>query len=457
MKEEMKYKEIKKFVEKGGNKKAIALKLNITNRQVNRLIQKYIAEGKSAFSHKNKNKMPKIAFSMKQKEDIINLYINQYSDANITHFSEIVFQELNISITPQTINKWLKHKGILSPKARKITKKMMKNILKKQINDKNTKKENNSLKEKINTIDSSSKHPRRSKSKFMGEIIQMDTTFYDWINIKQVWALHLAIDDATGTVVGAFFDTQETLNGYYHITKQIIQNYGIPFKFYTDNRTVFNYKSKKVENDEFTQFGYACHQLGIELDTTSVPQAKGKIERLNQSFKSRLPIELRRASVKTIEQANIFLTKYIKTYNKKFALEFNSSRNIFIKQEKIEKLNTILAVLSNRVIDNGNCIRFKNNFYFPIDEKGERKLFKKGTKVLVIEALDKSLYVSINEEMYAMEVLEEHKKISENFDTKEEKTEKKKKIYVPPMEHPWKGESFKKYLEKMEKKEHQLR
>lgn len=146
MKEEMKYKEIKKFVEKGGNKKAIALKLNITNRQVNRLIQKYIAEGKSAFSHKNKNKMPKIAFSMKQKEDIINLYINQYSDANITHFSEIVFQELNICITPQTINKWLKHKGILSPKARKVTKKMMKNILKKkQINDKNTKKENNSI------------------------------------------------------------------------------------------------------------------------------------------------------------------------------------------------------------------------------------------------------------------------------------------------------------------------
>ena len=60
----MKYKEIKKFVEKGGNKKAIALKLNITNRQVNRLIQKYIAEGKSAFSHKNNHKMIKIAYSI---------------------------------------------------------------------------------------------------------------------------------------------------------------------------------------------------------------------------------------------------------------------------------------------------------------------------------------------------------------------------------------------------------
>ena len=51
------------------------------------------------------------------------------------------------------------------------------------------------------------------------------------------------IRKATNTIVGAYFDWQETLNGYYNVFRQILINYGIPYKFKTDNRTVFNYMS----------------------------------------------------------------------------------------------------------------------------------------------------------------------------------------------------------------------
>ena len=57
---------------------------------------------------------------------------------------------------------------------------------------------------------------------------------------------------------------------------QILINYGIPAMFYTDRRTVFEYKRKDRSSDAedtFTQFSYACHNLGIEIKTTSVPQA----------------------------------------------------------------------------------------------------------------------------------------------------------------------------------------
>lgn len=40
---------------------------------------------------------------------------------------------------------------------------------------------------------------------------------------------------------------------------------------FTDRRTVFEYKQKKspsVEEDTFTQFSYACNQLGIEIRTS---------------------------------------------------------------------------------------------------------------------------------------------------------------------------------------------
>ena len=71
----------------------------------------------------------------------------------------------------------------------------------------------------------------------------MDATPYDWVP-GQTWHLHLAIDDATGAITGAWFDTQETLNGYYHVLRQMLEEHGIPYKLFTDRRTVFTYKKK---------------------------------------------------------------------------------------------------------------------------------------------------------------------------------------------------------------------
>lgn len=62
---------------------------------------------------------------------------------------------------------------------------------------------------------------------------------------NQIWHLHLAIDDATGFPVGAYFDTQETLNGYYHLLYQTLVDYGIPYKIFTDKRSIVNHKRKK--------------------------------------------------------------------------------------------------------------------------------------------------------------------------------------------------------------------
>ncbi len=49
MKEQEKYKKIKELVEHGGNKKHVALQLDLTVRQINRLIKIYKEKGKSRF------------------------------------------------------------------------------------------------------------------------------------------------------------------------------------------------------------------------------------------------------------------------------------------------------------------------------------------------------------------------------------------------------------------------
>ena len=59
-------------------------------------------------------------------------------------------------------------------------------------------------------------HPRQSRCQYFGEELQMDACIHLWFG-KEKTALHAAIDDATGQVVGLYFD-KETLNGYYNIT-----------------------------------------------------------------------------------------------------------------------------------------------------------------------------------------------------------------------------------------------
>ena len=172
-------------------------------------------------------------------------------------------------------------------------------------------------------------------------------------------------------------------------------NYGIPYKFLTDKRTVFTYKKKgalSYEKNTYTQFAYACKQLGIQLESSSVPQAKGRIERLNQTLQSRLPIEFRLAGVTDIHKANEFLNSYIKKFNKKFALPLYGIKSVFETQPYKEKINLTLAVLTERIVDSGHAIKFERKFYKMIDHKGAQIHYRKGTKVMLIKAFDSSIF-----------------------------------------------------------------
>ena len=417
MKEEKKYKEIKHLVETGGNKKRAAIRLGCTTRTINRLIARYKVEGKEAFSHKNKGKSPFIKYDPSFKEEIINLYTNEYSNANIQHFSEIILEDYGCQISPETIRLWLLSENIISPKAHRTTKKKLKKKLKEELKRVNSKKESNTLKLKIEEVDKSTAHPRRPRCQFFGEMVQMDASEFHWIN-GNLWHLHLAIDDSTGEVVGAYFDTQETLNGYYNVFFQILTNYGIPAMFYTDRRTVFEYRRKKraFDNDDtFTQFSYACHKLGVEIKTTSVPQAKGRIERLNQSFQSRLPIELKRANVSNIEDANLFLKSYLKKYNQQFALQLNHTKSVFEKSPKTKEIYQYLSVLTVRTIDHGHTVRFKNKVYMPANRSGQAHTLPEGMKVIMIETFDGKLMMNVFDDIYYAKEIPLHSDTSKEF------------------------------------------
>lgn len=443
MNEQLKYKVIKKLVDSNGNKHNAAVKLDCTIRTINRLIQIYKTSGKEGFIHGNRGRLPASTIPLDTKHQIIQLYINDYQDTNFTHFCEIIREDFDIHISDTTLNHWLREELVLSPKARKKTKKHIKKLLKHKLNHTKSRKIKNDIKDSIAIIDAPSAHPRRARCKYMGEMIQMDASVFQWIPGAH-WHLHLAVDDATGTVVGAYLDTQETLNGYYHVFHQILMNYGIPAMFYTDKRTVFEYNKKNNafdDEDTYTQFAYACKHLGVEIKTTSVAQAKGRVERMNQTFQSRLPVEFRRANIKNVEAANQFLKSYLEKFNRQFALHLNSNKSVFETQPTIEKINHTLAVLSERKVDSGHCIKYKNTYYLPTDSESHPIYFKKKTTCLVIEAFDGHLYGNILDQIYLLEFVPTHEKVSKAFDP-EVTPDKVKKKYIPPLDHPWRLDGF---------------
>ena len=451
MKEKKQYDVIKELVDHGCSKERASLKLGITKRHVDRLIKKYKEKGKSGFVHGNRERKPISTLDKSISEDIILLYKTKYQDFNFNHFKEYLEEEENIFVSYTFIYDTLTKAGILSPKARRKTKRDFKKkelLNQKKINLAMTEEQINEIVSHEISLEDS--HPRGEKPKYFGEVIEQDGSIHLWFGDKKT-CLHLAIDKATSTIVGAYFDKEETLNGYYNVLYQILINYGIPYKFLTDNRTVFNYMSlnpdkRTSDKDVLTQYGYACKQLGIDLKTTSVSQAKGLIERTNGTFQGRLVNELKLNGITTIEEANKYLKEvFVPKFNSKFAMDYKKFKSVFEESPTLEKINYTLAVLTPRKIDNGNSIKFKNKYYQPyLDNK--LKCFMSKTECLVIESFDKSLMVTIDEKVYELKELSRNEKFSKEFD--EEIIIKEKKKYIPPMTHPWKVEYFKQQLKK---------
>ena len=443
LKEKQKYEIIKKLVETNGNKERARIKLGLKSiRQINRLIAGYKEYGKEFFVHGNRGRKPKHALTTEFKDEVETLYTSKYFDCTYTQFTEFLADRESIFLSIQEVGQILREKGILSPRALKITKK---NLKKKLIAQKEKAK---SKKDVASIVAIEDSHPRQPRCIYFGEELQMDACIHLWFGNTKT-ALHAAIDDATGYVVAAYFDNQETLNGYYNIYYQTLINYGIPYLFKTDKRTVFEYNRKGTTLDEdntFTQFAYACNQLGTSIECSSVPEFKPRIERLFETFQLRLIPELRLANITTIEEANNFLPSFLNKYNSKFALCIDNTKSVFEKQPSLQKINLTLAVLSRRTIDTGHSICFKKKFYRPVNCVNTPIYFGKGTKCMVIEAFDKSLYVTIEDSIFALEEIPEVQSYSESFDKVLPK--ESKKIYIPKMTHPWKRQSFEKFAEK---------
>jgi hypothetical protein len=448
LKEQKKYEMIKRLAERGGNKNRAACELGCTRRSVDRLLAGYRNFGKGFFSHGNKGRKPASALSAGSRRNIVDLYNAKYYDCSYEHYAELLAKGEGIRVSVGTVRNILMDAHILSPCAWRSTKRRVRKELEERKRVAASKKEKAEIQLRIVGMEDA--HPRRPRAANFGEELQMDASVYAWFGGVDS-QLHAAIDDATGKLVGAYFDWQETLLGYYNVYRQVLLRHGIPYKFRTDRRTVFEYRRSgtgRSEEDTYTQFAYACRQLGTHIETTSIPQGKGRIERLFRTLQGRLPSLLRLAGATTIEAANEFLSLYVDEFNAQFALDCNGIPSVFEKQPSDERVNLTLAVLTERTVDTGHSVRFCGSYYKTVGPDGGRVCLAKGTKGLVIKAFDGNMFFSAADKVMALSEIPLREHASSEFSPGEAPAEKKPP-YIPPASHPWRTSTFGKFCAQM--------
>ena len=409
-------KRIKQIVDGETTKQRVAIMCDVSVRTIERYVKSYKEHGESCFLSNNTVQRKKTEFQKR----VVDIYLNDCFDFNFTHFNNILEKEYGIKISNSYVRRILFENNIVSPICWKRTAKQYESRLKKNIITIEDKEKN--YYGSFNYNYERYHHSRKPRSKYFGECIQLDATSFEWCNNTR-FALHLALDDATSEIVGAFFDYEETIYGYYNVLYQMLTKYGIPLTFLTDNRNIFNYNSgyKNLKNHNITHFEEKCKKLGIMLKTSSVPQKKGRVERAHGSIKRRLPQELRYMGVETMEQANEYLAEFIESYNELFALKNVGLSSVFEKVSDELNLNVFLSSTEDRTVDNGGCIVIDKKYYYFVEDNGNvRANLKPRSRGKIHKCLDGQMVFEFDNVYYQLIELEERYETSKDFDNRQQ-------------------------------------
>ena len=338
------YTVINRFIDKAITRQQAADLLGISTRQITRLKKGVLDSGAESLIHKNTGRKPAHAFSDETKEAILKIYsLPELSGINFLHFKDLLLDDYGIKISYSALSSILKNEGFESPKKKKIR----------------------------------HRTHRRKRKPHPGQLIQIDATPYEWFGGSIKYALHGAIDDATGKLVGLYMTQNECLFGYLETMRQCFIDFGIPQTIYSDNHTIFRSpKTGKLTVEELingktvnlTQFGRSMHELGIDLIFAKTPQAKGRIERVWVTLQSRLPIEFAKRGIKSVTAANKFLdTEYREIFNKKFAVP-PEDESIYVPIAKGVNVDDYLCIKHTRKTDSAGTFSFKGRCFQVLDQ-----------------------------------------------------------------------------------------
>jgi transposase len=162
----------------------------------------------------------------------------------------------------------------------------------------------------------------RDRRPRFGELVQIDGSPHDWFEGRGPrCTLIVFVDDATSRLITLRFAPAESTKAYLEALRDHVLTHGRALAYYSDRHGVFRVNAKDAESgDGKTEFGRVVERLDIGLINALTPQAKGRVERANQTLQDRLIKEMRLGRIDSIESAHALLPGFILQYNEKFGV-----------------------------------------------------------------------------------------------------------------------------------------
>jgi transposase len=370
---------LKKAQKKLITQRQAAAELDLSERQVRRMLIRLKEVGDQAVVHGLRGRPSSQRLSEKLREKAVRILSQDvYRDFGPTLASEFLAKKHKVEIGREALRQLMLQAGLWR-----------------------------SRKQKVEAI-----HEWRPRRSSRGEMVQWNTSEHDWLEGrgKRLYLIHM-IDDATSELMGRFVGSDSTEENM-RLLRSYLERNGRPVSFYTDKASLFvtTPKGKRDEKERPrdereplppTQIGRALRELGVVWIAAHSPQAKGRVERSFGTAQDRLVKGLRVAGACTIEAANRYLEdEFLPWWNQHLVTPPANAADAHRPLGPEHDLASALSQVETRQVNNDYTLQLDGQFY-QIEHESIRAGLR-GAIVRIERRLDGTLAVRFRDSYLAV-------------------------------------------------------
>jgi transposase len=379
--------------------------LHLSIRQVKRLYRAYKAQGAEGLISARRGKPSNHRLDPVVVQRAIDLIYECYRDFGPTLAHEKLTEVHGLKLSDESVRRVMIAEGIWKPKQAK----------------------------------EGSVHQMRERRACLGELVQIDGSEHAWFEDRGAkCTLLVFIDDATGKLLELWFVSHESFFGYAEAARHYFERYGKPVAFYSDKHGVFRVNQEQTVGlgSGLTQFGRAMQELDIQILCANSPQAKGRVERANQTLQDRLVKELRLRGISDRDAGNAYLPEFREDFNGRFAVQPRSSHDAHRPLLPAENLNIILTHQKTGILSKNLTVQANKIIYQIQSDRPDYALRK--AQVMVCENAKGEVTILYKNQPLAYTIYHKPSRQSEVVDTKT--LDHLIRVPKPPaLDHPWRS------------------
>ena len=333
--------------------------LDVCERTLRRYLESNEKEGVLGVKHGNCGRAPVNRTDSELKKKVQELVQSKYFDFNMTHCLEKLKKDESICIGRETFRQWC-HEIKMVKRAKRRSAKVRR---------------------------------QRTRMQQTGLMLQMDGSPHAWFGGLPS-CLIAAIDDADSDVPFAeFFNSEDTISCM-RVLEQIVRKKGIFHILYVDKAGIFG----GPKRCHFSQVKRALLELGIQIIFADSPEAKGRIERLWNTFQDRLIPEMRIRNIHGFDSANCFLQEQFlpNEYANKFKVQPANIQTAYRPLPNGIDLREVFCLKEDRSVNRDHTFSW-NNVLYRIDSDLKHSIWRQKIEIRTYQDLSWKVFFAKKE------------------------------------------------------------